>query len=333
MTNFKNLKVEIVFKKQFLTLFFITIVTKSAWAQQAYPITDAQPLLINGLQIGYQIKSQEVKKVGDKGDFSRYAVTFYVTNTMSEPKVILFREGWQNGGNASPQVARFNVLNATGARLTSNAAFLNADPCSVIALVDDRECGTNRNIQNKRLVQIGYWIRPGQTISSNEIVIVPLNEAPKVEAYYTANAEYAPAQPVSVQPPPLVNMQAQLRLKNMFNNTYINNQNSDLPASTGIQSGWLSARWELVPVPGSNFVNIKNRWKGNFLDIDGSGVIRLSPNVAAPTSVWAFEPTHDANIFVIKNIATGGYLCLINNNLALSNNRNDPSFGWLLENP
>ena len=65
--------------------------------------------------------------------------------------------------------------NATGARLTSKRLTLQAPACNVMAVVEDKDCNSNKTVQNKRLANIGYWIRPGETIHADVIVIVPLN--------------------------------------------------------------------------------------------------------------------------------------------------------------
>ena len=99
-------------------LILFVLITKGVWGQQAYPVTDTQPVLINGFNVGYAIKSTEVKAVGDKGNFSRYAIKFYVTNTTNQPFIIPYRDGPNHPGNVSSLLAKFNILNATGARLT-----------------------------------------------------------------------------------------------------------------------------------------------------------------------------------------------------------------------
>jgi hypothetical protein len=174
-------------KKQLLIIPLL-LITARLCAQQSHHVTDKEPAVINGLHVGYNIKSHEVKTVGDKGDFSRYAVRFYATNTTSEPKIILYKEGLGHYTYGADHLVQFNCLNATGARLTSKSATILAPPCDVTAMVDDKECGTNKVVRNKRKVQIGYWIKPGQTLSTDVILIVPLNEQPNVEAVYLGNA-------------------------------------------------------------------------------------------------------------------------------------------------
>jgi hypothetical protein len=332
-------------KKLLTTVGMLLLISPKLWAQQAFQVTDQQPGMVNGLQMGYNIKSQETKTVGDKGDFSRYSVQFYVTNTTSEAKIMLFK----NSYNSSDQLVQFNCLNATGARLTSKGATISAPACNITALVDDRD-GSGKTVKNKRFVQIGYWIQAGQTLTANVILIVPLNEMPNVQAAYLggqvqqmASASYgggAPAGnyvPQNNQPPPpppmLINSGGFLRLKNVSNGTYINIQTPTLSA-TDIKPGWWSAQWSLVPVPGTNFFTIKNRWQSTFIDVD-RGYIVMSKDGSRQSGLWDFEPGREPNVFRIRNSQTGVFLCLSQTGqLIISHTgRDNMSTQWQLEQP
>lgn len=309
-------------------------------AQQAYTVTAQQPALVNGLQMGFTIKSQEVKKVGDKGDFSRYSIRFYVTNTLGESKIILYKQGLNLLNNVSDQLAQFNCINATGARLTSKEATIRATACNVLALTDDKDCATNKTTQNKRFVQIGYWIKAGQTISADAIVIVPLNDAPNIQVTYLADM-LQPAASASIgsnqdvgryQPPPAytdINTQGLLKIRNVYTNTYINYE-TGVMRSSEINSGWWSAHWQLVPVPGTNRVNIKNQWKGTYMSIDG-GTLDLFVNYVSDGAMWILEPAGNG-AFHIKNVASGQYLCIASNQLKTAiNYRNVQTSEWTFE--
>jgi hypothetical protein len=338
-------------KKHLFLIFFVFIINRS-WSQQAVPVTDTQPVVINGLNIGYNIKSTEVKKVGDKGDFSRYAIRFYVTNVDNFPKIIHYRPGYPHGEGISARLVQFNILNATGARLTSNVAYIDAGPYS-IEVPDDRP---NHDPHRDRwMKQVGFFIQPGETRSVDEIVITPLNELPNVQVIFQANmlegGGYAPPPPPPAQvyqapppqapvyqapppPPPggpsAIYYNGFSKFENRYNHTYINNQ-TGAPASTPIENGWWSAQWRLEPEPGTNFFRIKNKWTGVFLKFDG-GYVSLSPDPQVHGCAWIFEPTNEQNVFRIKNHITGGYLCLKNQQLAVSNDFNDAySSSWRLE--
>lgn len=328
-----------------LLLFLLTTVVK---AQQAFNVTDTQPALVDGLTIGYNIKSAEVKAVGDKGNFSRYSINFYVTNTSSQAKIILYKEGWNILGNVSDQLVQFNCLNATGARMTSKEATLSAVPCNVLALVDDKDCSSNKTTQSKRFVQIGYWIKSGQTISATAIMICPLNERPNVQAVYLANqlqpsASAGVGYPVDSnqpqdqgqynQPPPpqaAIIPQGFNKVRNTFNNSYINIE-SGAPKSSVIEAQWLSARWQIMPIPGTHFVNIKNKWKGTYLGVEQGG-LAVEVDGKLPQSMWLMESTPN-NAFRFKNAQTNGRLCTMGGDqLAVSNDRKTEfSSEWVIE--
>jgi hypothetical protein len=47
---------------------------------------------------------------------------------------------------------------------------------------------------------------------------------------------------------------------------------------TEIDPGWHSAMWELEPVEGTNYVRIKNRWKGTYVNIEnGLNCTEIAP--------------------------------------------------------
>ena len=116
----------------------LAAIISKAEAQQVYPVSDTVPVMVNGLQIGYHIKSTEVKAVGDKGNFSRYSIKFFVTNTTNAPLIIPFGQGPNPSAHVSDLLVRFNILNATGARFTSNVAFIKAMPLNTFRLLTTR---------------------------------------------------------------------------------------------------------------------------------------------------------------------------------------------------
>src|SRR5512140_2399602 len=136
-----------------LTLLFVM----SGWllaaaAQQAYPVYDTMALQSGGLTYGYRILNEKEKEV-HKDAFSRYSVQFYVTNTSDQAKMLVRRPG--SGllvSSTSPNLVRFQCTNATGARFTSKEVTLQAKPCVVEAIVDDKECGSDKVVQHERPV-------------------------------------------------------------------------------------------------------------------------------------------------------------------------------------
>ena len=304
-------------------LFILVLQTGSVLAQSVYPVTEPAPVNVNGLTIGYTIKSEEEKEVGNKGNFSRFAVKFYVTNATQESKIMLYKDGFNLLGNVSDQLAQFNCLNATGARLTSKSAIIQAAPCNVMALVEDKDAA-GKTVKNKRFVQIGYWIKAGQTISTSAIVIVPLNEKPNMEVVYLGNAlqptaaagysnngntgysgnngnnGYNSNQNSSPASPQATFTNGFVKIRNTFTNNYINVEKGPL-GCTVIDNDWYSAQWQIIPVTvnGINYYSIQNRWKNSFITIDNSGL--LSANGQSNSAMWVLETLDGGSTYTIKN--------------------------------
>ncbi len=298
-------------------------------AQQAIAVTDSAPAIVNGLTIGYRVKSAEEKEVKDKGNFSRYNMQFYISNTSGEAKIILYKQGFTLLNDISADLVRFDCSNATGARLTNKTATLQAAPCNILADVEDKDCSSNKTVHNKRFVQIGYWIKPGQTISSNSIMIVPLNEQPRITATLLMNNASSTASTPYGQP---VSSDAQSfsKIKNFWKNTYLNIQNGPAVCSE-IDNEWWSAQWQLVPVSGTSFYNIKNKWKNNFISLDPSGAVVLT-GFASNTSMWQLEQVANSNAVRLKNNANGSYLNIESGALQSTKIWNDAwSAQWIIE--
>jgi hypothetical protein len=330
--------------KNLLSTTLLLLCVSRLWAQQAYVVTDKQPGLVDGLEFGYTIKSAEVKAVSDKGNFSRYSLKFYVTNTTNQSKIILYKQGLNILNNVSDKLVQFNCLNATGARLTTKSAIINAAPCNVLALVEDK--ATGKVDPNKRFVQIGYWIKAGETISTSAIVIVPQNELPDMQALYLANELHQPLGTASVgsysddQSRPQQQAQPSIyepgsgfsKIMNYNERTYLNVE-TGTPRSTAISPDWQSAQWQFVPVPNTDYVNIKNRWKNSFLSVD-SGSLGLFVNYMSDGSRWKLEKVPGAHIYRLRNVGTGGYLCLASGQLTMSASYNNTlNTGWVFEQP
>jgi hypothetical protein len=328
--------------KLIITILSFVAICGTAYAQTV-SITDKEPGNLGGLSMGYIIKSTEVKAVSNKGDFSRYAIKFYVTNTSPETKIILYKQGWNVLGNVSDRLVRFNCLNATGARFTSKQADISAPACNVLALVDDKDITSNKTVQNKRFVQIGYWIKAGQTISADAIMICPLNELPKVEATYLANqlqpvasaafvrggnGEVVYHNDVPLQPG---DGQSFVKVRNLLSRTYLNCEGGQVQSSI-IDDGWWSAQWLLIPIPGTRYFNIKSRWKETYVTTDG-GKLSLFSNYMSDGARWILEPASVPQSFRILNVDNHQYLCVGSNELKMTLNGTIPSTTWALERP
>ncbi len=319
-----------------LCLLLACISYSQIFGQQHYAVSDSFPVTQNGLTMGYTIKSEEEKEVGNKGNFSRYSIKFFVTNTSGEAKIMLYKDGWNILGNVSDQLVQFNCLNATGARFTSKSATLNAAPCNVIAIVEDKDAN-GKIVKNKRFVQIGSWIRAGQTFSTSAIIIVPLNEKPKMELIYLANmlqpmasAGYADNQYGSQNQAPLFDPNSFVKIKSSWKNTFLNNQYGPLSCSN-IDNDWWSAQWQLIPVQGTNYYLIKNRWKENYISTEMPNSI-LSPNSQSQGSMWMIEPILNSDQYRIRNAANGAYLNILSGDIQATNVSSESfSAKWLIE--
>lgn len=299
----------------------LCIANNQVFGQQPLVVTDSMPATQDGLSMGYTIKSVEVKEVSDKGNFSRYSIKFYVTNISNEAKIILYKDGWNVLGNVSDRLVQFNCLNATGARFTSKSATLSAAPCEVMAIVEDKNAD-GKIVKNKRFVQIGYWIKAGQTFSTSAILIVPLNEKPRMEAIYLANSLQPTASAVystnatlgeTQNSTPLFDPKSFFRIKSISKNTFLNNQYGPL-ACSNIDDGWWSAQWQFLPVQGTNYYFIKNRWKENYIST-GVGSKMLSPNEQMQTAMWTLEPVANTNQYRIRSVGDGTYLNVLSGDI------------------
>jgi hypothetical protein len=317
-------------KKIFLTA--LIGVQVNVFAQTSLPVYDSMPVINEGLKAGYDITGASEKEVGDKGNFSRYKIRFYVANTSSEAKLILYKPNSFNfGGSVSPDLVQFKCSNATGARLTNKEATLKANPCIIDALVDEPDASSGKTVQKKKPANIGYWIKPGESITANTIMIVPLNEKPKMTVSFFPNSASMGAAVVNNNNNGYTTsnnnnsynngqnnsnngytnsqnnnnsqsnyFQGFLHIKNFSSNYYINNENGPA-ACTSIDYGWWSSQWEILPVNGTNYFVIKNRWKNTFISTDNNSM--LSANGQSANSMWSVEEIGNTHTYSIKNAA------------------------------
>lgn len=300
--------------------------------QQSFTVNDSLPVTRDGLTAGYSITDASESDAGKKGSFSRYKLRFYVVNNTSEAKLIMYKHGLNLfGSSVSPKLALFKCSNATGARFTNKEATLEARPCVVEALVDEKECGSDKTVQVKKLVNLGYWIKPGETVSVNSIMIVPLNEKPQMSITFYPSAGNMIATTANSINTGNGNYPQQgfMRLKNASANTYLHTQSGPLSCSA-IDYNWWSAQWEIIPVGNSNYYNIRNRWKGAFLSTDNTAM--LSDNAQSQGSMWYVEEVPGGNTYTIKNAASNSRLTFQNNVLGVSNVFGTPMYAqWVVE--
>jgi Ricin-type beta-trefoil lectin domain-like len=305
-----------------------------AFSQQPFTVTQSAPARLDGLKAGYTLVNEKEKEVGDKGNFSRFSIEFYITNETNQAKIILYKQGFNLlASDVSPNLVLFRCINATGARMTSKEFSLQAKTCMIPALVEDKDCSSGKTTQSKRQVQVGYWIKAGETISTKSVVIVPLSQQPDMTAVFFPNSNSPVGSTINNQPVtndlPVTGGEGFMKIRNFAINTFLNNQDGPLGCTT-IDNGWWSAQWQLLPVPGTNYYVIKNRWKNNFISTGNNGL--LSVNDQSANSMWMIEAVGNSNTYTLKNVGTNRFL--INQDGALQAEAvfaDQPNARWILE--
>lgn len=161
-------------------LLFIIFIAATSYAKgQSKAITEEAPFLSDGIEYGYSIKNVSTKEVSDK-EFSRYEVTLYATNKSECSRIVLFGQSLSLLESDLNTLAKYDCINATGARLTSKSGSVGAKPMFVTARVNTRDDKGKSIIENQK-VQIGYYLAAGETVEENVIFIVPLNTKPDVK--------------------------------------------------------------------------------------------------------------------------------------------------------
>ena len=166
-------------KKILLSIFCISIFIFSN-AQIASEISSDKPVVIDDIEYGYMITNESIKEAGGK-EMSRYVVTLYGKNTSTCLKLFLFENrSFLGSSSAENDLAKFNCVNATGQRLTSKGGTVELRSFYANAKVPLR--GTDGKTINQDIkVQIGYALRPSETVTKSIIIICPLGEKPKIQ--------------------------------------------------------------------------------------------------------------------------------------------------------
>jgi hypothetical protein len=140
---------------------------------QLIDLEEKQVVTQNGFEYGYLINNEQTKSV--KGDqYSRYEITLFITNKTGCTKLITDKEKFSISEVDPNKLAFFDCLNATGKRFTTKRASVDAKDFFVrtkIKIGDKEET---------KSVKVGYIFRNGETVRNNIVVIVPLNERPKI---------------------------------------------------------------------------------------------------------------------------------------------------------
>lgn len=162
-----------------LLLFIMIAASSYAKAQQSKTITEEAPLAADAIEYGYSIKNVSTKEVSDK-EFSRYEVTLYVTNKSECSRVVLLEQSLSQLFSDARVLAKYDCINATGARLTSKSGEVSAKPMYVTARVSTKD-DKGKSVTENQKVQIGYYLGVGETAEENVIFIVPLNAKPEIK--------------------------------------------------------------------------------------------------------------------------------------------------------
>ena len=313
-----------------LILLILMLCVRIAFAQQPIAVTDSSPVTIGGLKAGYRIVTEKEKEVGNKGNFSRYSIEFFVTNVTNEAKIILYKQFNLLSNEVSPEIVLFRCSNATGARMTVKDVSLRANPCVLQTLIDEKECSSDKTTKKVHLGQIGYWIKPGETISARSVMIVPLNERPNFNVFLYPNASSIIATVYGDNNAPSQNIPSIVKIRKFSSNDYLNNQNGPLVCSA-IGHGWWSASWQLIPVSGTNYYLIKNRGKNNFfISTDNNGMLSLNDQSA--NTMWVIEPIGNTNTYTIRNASNNSSLISFNGSVqAMPVMGQQPNAEWIIE--
>lgn len=160
-----------MFSKTSLLLLVLFMLLTTASAQYA-DLGEKKPALIDGVEYGYIIKNEQTKTA--KGEeYARFEITLYATNKSGCTKLYAERTAIYSYDDPA-LLATYNCTNANGKRLTAKTGTVKAREFNVNVKV--KEDGKEVN----RLARAGYMFRNGETLRTNIIVLVPLNERPVI---------------------------------------------------------------------------------------------------------------------------------------------------------
>ena len=160
-----------MFWKSSLFLIGMLMVFSTLTAQLA-DLEEKKPVMINGVEYGYIIKNEQTKS--NKGEeYARFEITLYASNMSGCTKLFADRNATFSTDDPNLLVT-FNCSNANGKRLTAKSGTIKAKDFNVNAKVKEGDKEVNR------WVKAGYIFRNGETLKTNIIVLVPLNQRPVI---------------------------------------------------------------------------------------------------------------------------------------------------------
>ena len=153
------------------SFFLITILMLcNAVSAQITDLDEKKTVTIDGVEYGYIIKNEQTKT--NKGEeYARFEITLYATNRSGCTKLYADRS-YKLSYDEANLLATFNCTNANGKRFTAKSGTLKAKDFNINAKLKEGDKEVNRYIK------AGYIFRNGETLKTNIIVLVPLNERP-----------------------------------------------------------------------------------------------------------------------------------------------------------
>lgn len=153
---------------------FVLLLSCNSFAQ-LLEVEEKTPAVENGFEYGYIIKNEQLKSAGGE-EYSRYELTFYITNKSGCTKI--YKDKTSLFSYESPNLlATFNCRNANGKRLTSKSGQVKARDFYITV----KRKATDKEKETTESVKAGYIFRNGETLKDNVIVLVPKGEKPQVQ--------------------------------------------------------------------------------------------------------------------------------------------------------
>lgn len=115
----------------------------------------------------YSIKNVSIKEVSNS-NFSGHEVTLYATNKSECSQVVLFGQSLTENEFEMKMRAKFDCINATGARLTSKNGEVSAKPMFVTAKVSKKDNQGKTVLENQK-AQVGYYISVGKLYKTRNL--------------------------------------------------------------------------------------------------------------------------------------------------------------------
>lgn len=153
-------------------MLLVTLIIFRSTQAQLIDLEEKKPVTIDGIEYGYIIKNEQTKAA--KGEeYGRFEITLYATNKSGCTRLFADRSSTYSS-DAANLLATFNCVNANGKRLTAKSGMVKARDFNVNVKMKEGDKDVNR------WVKAGYMFRNGETLKTNIIILVPLNERPVI---------------------------------------------------------------------------------------------------------------------------------------------------------